>query len=373
MIRIQEIGTERELRGLRHIWDDVLARSKVNDVFSTWDWAVRWWEHFGSGRQLKVLIAHENDEIIGLAPLILSKYGPANIGAVKRIEFLGSPQSNYNNFILAKNEGPCLKAFLEHLIGQSDWDWLQLSDLREDTLSANLIRRLPRIGHWKLESRVDAMCFFMKLPNSVEDFSKTLGRNMRKKISRQMRGLEKEHVVEIKTHADFGSIENAMRVLFELHQRRWDLKGKPGAFAASAVRDFHIAVARDFDKNGWLSMYFLTADDRPVACVYCFEYGRKIYGYQTGFDPLFAPQWSVGNQVFMRSVEMSIRKGLIEYDLMKGAYHKFLWPTEVRKNLKAQLIRNMIVAKAYRLVTENRTLRTLAMRASEQLPFFEGL
>jgi CelD/BcsL family acetyltransferase involved in cellulose biosynthesis len=373
VIRIQEIGTEREFRGLRHTWNDVLARSRVNNVFSTWDWAVRWWEHFGSGRQLKVLVAHENDEIIGLAPLILSKYGPANIGALRRIEFLGSPQSNYNDFILAKNQGPCLTAFLEYLIGQSDWDWLQLSDLRDDTLSANLIRRSRDIGHWKLESRLDAMCFFMKLPNSVEDLCRTIGRNMRRTIRRDMRALEKEYVVEIKTQTDFGSIENAMRVLFELHQRRWNLKRKPGAFAASAVRNFHIAVARDFNKNGWLSMYFLTADDRAVACVYCFEYGRKIYGYQTGFDPLFAPQRSIGNQVFMRSIEMSIRKGLIEYDLMKGAYHKFLWPVEVRKNIKVQLIRNTMVAKVYRLLTENRTLRTLAMRASEQLPFLERL
>jgi hypothetical protein len=33
MIRVQEIGTEREFPGLGHIWDDVLARSGVSNVF----------------------------------------------------------------------------------------------------------------------------------------------------------------------------------------------------------------------------------------------------------------------------------------------------------------------------------------------------
>jgi hypothetical protein len=41
MDRVQEIGTEREFRGLRHIRDDVLARSGLGNMFSAWDWAVR--------------------------------------------------------------------------------------------------------------------------------------------------------------------------------------------------------------------------------------------------------------------------------------------------------------------------------------------
>jgi CelD/BcsL family acetyltransferase involved in cellulose biosynthesis len=374
VICTEEISTGRELRGLRPIWDDILARSRVNDVFSTWDWAVRWWEHFGSGRRLKVLLARENDEVIGLAPLVVSEYGLAKVGSVTRVEFLGSPQSNYNNFILARNEEACLRAFLGYLNRQSDWDWLQLTDLREDTLSAKLVCSSPEFRRWRLEPRVGAICFFVELPNSIEDFNRKLDGHLRRDLRRQMRGLEKEHVVEIKTHADFGSIENAMKVLFELHQRRWNLKGKPGAFAASAVRDFHIAIARDFEKRGWLSMYFLTADDSPVASLYCYEYGRKIYACQTGFDPCFAPRWSVGKQLFARSIEISISKGLLEYDFMRGVYlHKLFWPTKVRKNLKVDLIRSVIVAKAYRLLTGNHTLRNLAMKASEQLPLLHGL
>jgi hypothetical protein len=38
---VQKISTERELRGLEHTWDDILTRSRADNVFFTWDWTVQ--------------------------------------------------------------------------------------------------------------------------------------------------------------------------------------------------------------------------------------------------------------------------------------------------------------------------------------------
>lgn len=309
-------------------------------------------------------MAQEEDDIWGIAPLMLSKYSFMSVGTFSKIEFIGSPDSDYNNLILLKNEAECARLFLDHLIQQDDWDCLELRDVREGTLSAKLLREV-RPSAWKLEQRVATVCPYVELPNSVEDFRKKLGGIFRKNMRRQMRNLAKKYGIGFKTYADFPSIEEAFDVFFDLHQRRWRAKGKPGRFFFN--KDFHKAVARDFADKQWLSMYFLTANDEPVACIYSFDYAQKNYFYQSGFDPRFGA-YGVGTLLSMYAIETSIQKGLKEYDFMRGdERYKRHWPSKVRSNFELQYIRKGWFAKLYAQVRRSNAIRTLARNLGHEL------
>jgi CelD/BcsL family acetyltransferase involved in cellulose biosynthesis len=351
MVRIEEINSLSGFLALGHTWNSILEKSKEKDVFSTWEWLSRWWEYLGNNRQLKVLLALEKDEIVGIAPLMTSKFRLAGLGSIRRIEFIGSPDSDYCNFILVRNEEVCLTAFLSYLTQQSDWDWVRLGSVREGSLCARLASTILSTEGSKLDFTVDSLCPYIELPNSIEDFSRKVGRNLRQSSRRTMRRLQERYVVGARTHTDFESIEEAMKMFFGLHEKRWKFEGKSGVFACSALRDFHTAIAKDFDRRGWFLLYFLTADGLPVASNYLFDYEQKRYHYQSGFDPEFPRMYSVGTLCTMQTVELAILKGFREYDFLRGAEsYKFHWPTETKKNFKVQLFRNTWIARAYRLM-----------------------
>ena len=348
MVRVEEFSSFRELDDLRCIWDSILQKSKDNDVFSTWEWLSSWWEHFGKGRRLRVLVAREKDEIVGIAPLMLSNHDFMHFGGIREIGFIGSPQSDYNNLILLNNERECLKMFLNHIVSEHDWNILRLGDVREGTLSAKLLCEVLTGDRLKLQHRVTTLCPYITLPNTIEDFMKKLPSHRRKDIRRRLHRLRDKYLIEFKTYTDFNSIEEAMNVFCGLHQKRWKSKGKSGNLALRTVRDFHTAIARSFADKGWLSLYFLTANEEPVAAAYSFDYGQKTYAYLTGFDPRFA-KYGVGSLLYMHAIEMSIRKRFKEFDLTRGYEpYKVRWSTEVRKNFEVELVREGLSVGIYK-------------------------
>jgi CelD/BcsL family acetyltransferase involved in cellulose biosynthesis len=166
--------------------------------------------------------------------------------------------------------------------------------------------------------------------------------------------------VDFKTQHDFRSVKEAMQIFFKLHQKRWESKGQHGAFASKSIRDFHLDLSAIFDEKGWLSLYFLSINNEPVAAVYSFDYSRKKYGYLTGFDPEFA-QYGVGNVLKMHVIRECIRKGFKEYDLTREFEpYKREWTTGVRRNLVARMVIKGWFAEMYNWALSNGASRARA-------------
>jgi CelD/BcsL family acetyltransferase involved in cellulose biosynthesis len=352
MLKIEELNNFNQLEELKDTWNIILSKSKNNEVFSTWEWLSCWWKHFGKERKLKVLIVRDANEIIGIAPLMLSNYHYFKLGKLRKIEFIGSPQSDYNNFILLRREQECLRVFLNYLIERcSDWDYLQLTDISEGSSTASFLYKVRNC--YPIDYRVVNLCHYIDLPNSFEIFLNGLSKNMRRNLRKRIQKLNKTYDVEVKTQNDFSSIREAMSLFFLLHQKRWRSKGKAGAFNKKEIIDFHIDLAENFARKGWLSLYFLTLNDQPVAAIYSFDYCLKKYGYLSGFDPNYG-SYGIGNILRMYVVEDCIKRGLKVYDLARGDEpYKSDWTRRVSKNLEVQLQRNGLFVNLYILIRNN--------------------
>jgi CelD/BcsL family acetyltransferase involved in cellulose biosynthesis len=354
-MRISEIQEYTDFISLRDKWNGLLAKSD-NTIFSTWEWLSTWWKHFGTKRRLRLLFAEENEQILGIAPLMLSKYRFARLGQYRQIEFIGRQDADYNDFILLDKKEDCMKLFFYHLKHLSDWDNLNLCEINDESPSYNILQNMQARQNMGLKLTESCSCPYITLPTSLEAFTTNLGPNMRKNLQRYMRKLSQEYNVQFKTQHDFGSIKEAMISFFVLHQKRWESKGEPGAFVDKAIRDFNMDIAEIFSQKGWLSLYFLTANNRPIAAAYTFDYNMKKHARLTGFDPDFS-NFRVGNLLKMHIIEDCIDRGLKEYNLSRGAgFGKEYWSTGARKNYVVKMynenLRGKFSAYTSRLLNE---------------------
>lgn len=369
MPKLRVVESSEEFESLREVWNKVLQKSLDNDVFSTWEWLLCWWKYFGKGRKLRVLIAEENGEIVGIAPFMHSKYNLLHFGRLSRIEFIGFPHADYNNFILLKRDLNCLKFFLKSLEEFSDWDLLDLRDVRDDSFSGQALQVLAhsRSKDQRLKVTNGTLCPHIVLPNSVESFLKGLSKNMREQLKKKFRRLCRNFKVDFKTHRDFSSVDDAMEAFFKLHQERWKSKGERGAFGDEDFRNFHLDVARLFNSKGWLNLNFLMVNDAPAAADYSFEYNGKVYSYLTGFDPQFS-EYSIMNLLRLHMIEESIRKGLKEFDLTRDFEpYKADWANGVRKNIVVRLVCKGLSARIYCWALENNVSRWLSRKLGASL------
>ena len=61
---------ERGFDDLKADWNTLLARSRSDTLFLTWEWQTTWWRCLGEG-DLWLLAWYDQDQIVGIAPLYL--------------------------------------------------------------------------------------------------------------------------------------------------------------------------------------------------------------------------------------------------------------------------------------------------------------
>jgi CelD/BcsL family acetyltransferase involved in cellulose biosynthesis len=308
------------------------------------------------------LTVEENNKVLGIAPMMLSKYKLPAFGSIRKIEFLGTRHSDYNNFIISKREPECLKAIIDYLGQIEDWDWIELKEIPENI---NYSKQLFADPSLKLEikERVCNLCPYVLLPKKWETLKKTFSRNMRQNLNRYVRKIQKNNNVDLKRFDAAGfSVKEAMNLFIRMHELKWTSKGKPGAFSDEAFRNFHADVSEPLAKNGWLGIYFLRVNGEPVAAQYTFEYYQKMYYYLAGFLPEYS-SFSVGNLIIMFLLRDCIEKGFTEYDMTRGDEpYKMQWTSKYRKNFEVRLVHKKITSELYDWVTWGETVENLATK-----------
>lgn len=360
-MKVKELN---EFESLKNYWNSLLKNSIIdNNIFLTWEWLSTWWKHFEKERKLLILLVEEGNKILAIAPLMLSKYKATRFGpALGKVEFLGVPHSDYNNFIILEKEKDCLRNIIDYLKYEvSGWNWIELREIVESTLTAKLLQEIFLDSSNKLRKKEHAcsICPYISLPESFDIFMKELNRKQRQSLNRNLRRLQQSYSVEFKNYKDFGfSVDEAMRLFFKLNEMRWKERGLPGVFEkeGSALKDFHLSIAKCFAENGWLGLYFLTLNDDPVSALYGFEYGQKSYGYLTGFDPKYSSH-SIGSVSMVFLIEECIKRGFKEFDMLRGAEaYKDHWTNTYRRNFEIRLVRTTPLSMFYEWITRTHSI-----------------
>ena len=337
-MRVREVRSYSELIAMKDKWKNALEKCE-HSVFLTWEWLSTWWKHFGKNKRLLVLIAEENGRIVGMAPLMYSVH---TIFGLRQgmIQFIGSPHSDYNDFILTDKNQDWKMLFFDHLNNLfENWSILELTDIPENGNSISFLR--------KLSSSIRPLyeCPYSLLPKSYAALLSSLKPKFRKDMERYSRRLKRDglkaHFVD---YSERPKIAEGMNSLFDLHQKRWKQKGFPSALDDPDVRSFNLDIAKLFSKEGWLGLYSFEISGKPAAMLYGFKYEHKYYAYIQGIDPAYL-KYSVGNLLILHVMNKCIQDQITQFDFLRGAEdYKKRWNTMKRWNFEVIVPRNRTLA-----------------------------
>jgi CelD/BcsL family acetyltransferase involved in cellulose biosynthesis len=355
---ILELQRINELNDFEIDWNQLVSHSLDNNPFLTYEWLTSWWKQYGKGRTLKLFTANNREGAPFLiAPIMYSTYKRFGI-KLRKAEFVTTPDSDYNTFLVTNYEGatkalnPLIESIMEDL---TDADSFRLSDVPENSYTAKLLENVNLNGLGTNRSVINT-CPYVTLPNNHEIYLQTLGPHMRKSLKRCERQALKDYKVEFIKYDKIGNVKEAMKIFFELHQKRQSQKGETGLFDESANRTFHLDVANAFAEKDWLALFFLTFNDEPVSCIYGYEYNKKLYFYLSGLNPEYA-KYRPGHLAIKNLIRYGMEKGLKEFDFLRGNEpYKTLWGTKIRRNLEFRIPKRTFRAKLYNWTVNNSVL-----------------
>ena len=332
---VREVRTPAEWDRCEEDWRRIAETSPHATVFQTWEWARAWWQHFGGRRRLWVLRFAQNGDTLGFAPLFLPPPG----APLRVARFIGTGGSDYLDLLAAPGHeadvSRAFRAFLGTRVG--DWDWADLQQVRPEAAIAQEAgdgAGPVRVARWPGET-----CPFLALPADWEAFRKGLGKKLRGNIGYYERAAEKLYAVHGRL-ATAETLEADLEAFFELHQRRWNRRWLPGAFAARAARGFHADVAGRLLSRGWLRLHTLSLDGTVQAALYCFQFGGRCAYYLGGFEPEHA-RLSLGTILTARAIRHAIEAdGAREFDFLRGDEpYKYGWGAQDRFNQRISVTR----------------------------------
>ena len=149
--------------------------------------------------------------------------------------------------------------------------------------------------------------------DSWDEFLRDRGRNFRQQVRRFPRKLSELGTVSYRLATDPERLPRDLDILFHLHRQRWGNDATAFLLAAPFHRDF----AAQALQQGWLRLWFLEIDDKPVAALYGFRFAGAESAYQSGRDPAFGQQ-PVGFVLLAHAVREALTDGMYEFRLLRG-------------------------------------------------------
>jgi len=361
---VETIDDAEGFRRLAPCWAELPASSPSDSLFLTWEWLSTRWEPLAAPRRLSILVVRSEGRLIAIAPLAVRRAQWGRLSPFRSVEFLGSglAGSDYLDLIVRAGwESLAAEALAEHLSGGRIM--LDLTRVRRDRAAAWGLVRGIRARGWSVARRETAVCPYIDLRGTTwARYVDRLGPAHRANLRRRLRALTASNLL-FEQARDEEQRRSFLAQLIALHQLRWKGRGPSEAFQEPGLAAFHQEFSALALRRGWLRLFVLHLEGKPVAALYGFLYNRTFYFYQSGFDPDYARR-SVGLVAMGLTIREAIEEGAAEFDLLHGDEdYKFLWAKQVREIERLEVYPPRALGAIQRRTNEvGRTVRGLARR-----------
>jgi CelD/BcsL family acetyltransferase involved in cellulose biosynthesis len=301
-------------------WEVILRENPGLSIFSTPEWLGSWWKAFGSDKQMLALaFSSESDGLLGLAPFYVDASRSPAFARLKLLRLVGDGSEDSDNLELIVKRGhenACAVALVDWLKTASDWNLCVLNTLPSDSVVATALLRALKSSGWRFRVMTRPR-LTVDLPDQWDEYLARLSSNQRSKVRNLRRRLEKAYDLRIFKCTSSENLSACLETLFELHQKRWQMRSEPGTFAFTTRRRFYFQMARSFLDRKWLELWFLALNGKPVAAQCGFRYRDTVYHLQEGFDPDYAVH-RVGFVLRSCVLQQLISEGVRQYDFLAG-------------------------------------------------------
>jgi CelD/BcsL family acetyltransferase involved in cellulose biosynthesis len=328
-IRVEMISDYQAFVDLESIWNEVAEAAGLDHPFLEHAWVRTWWECFGAGSTLQVLVLRAGDQPIAIAPLILTPIRMWGI-KVRRLGFFYNAHVPRADFLIAQRPAEVYRAIWDHLSRSGNWDLLHLCQLPEGSETLAAIPRLAAADNCRIATWPSGASPYLPLRTSWGQYFDGLPAKHRRNLRNRFKRLEATGSVNIEAITSDEKLADALEVGLRLEASGWKGKADTAISCDPDTSRFYSMLARRAAECGWILLNSLYVGSKRIAFEYCLSYKNRIHRLKSGYDPSYA-RYSPSNLLSCLVLRNAFEQGMTEYDFLGGSEDwKLKWTKQTR-------------------------------------------
>jgi CelD/BcsL family acetyltransferase involved in cellulose biosynthesis len=333
-LEVMEIRSLDELMELAPRWLELLPNSGEDDLFLRPEWMASWWKIWGDQHRMCSIIVLRGEEVVGIAPLMLSTRG--RVKRWTKLQFMATGPTDHLGFIVKNQDPEVLDAIWRHVHGMRCWDMLELRELWETAPTFISFKKF-----FKEFESVKGTSLYVDLSVGREDYYNSVP-GIQKHLKRYWKKLKTDLNVDYREYDATEDLRPRLEELRRINMKRWEGEGS-SPFMEPRMRRFLEMVVGEHASSLGITFKGLYSGDKVIALNLGYEYGRRYLYYIPGYNSEFA-SYSPGSVLRAMILEECLNRDFIELDFLRGTEkHKFQYNAKDRRLISVRIIRPGIV------------------------------
>jgi CelD/BcsL family acetyltransferase involved in cellulose biosynthesis len=189
-----------------------------------------------------------------------------------------------------------------------------------------------------------------------ESYYKQRKKKERWRLRRLAQKLGENYQVDCEEFTDLDRIEGATGSILEVEARSWKaVQGVP--INDPQYNNFYFELAKVLSRAGWLRLFVLKADGKPIAYQYYVHYQGSVTALNMSYDRSF-DQFGPGMLLIALALERLFRDGVSQVDLLWGNLDfKRKWADELHPRHEICVYGKDLYSRFIMAILTNKSLR----------------
>jgi CelD/BcsL family acetyltransferase involved in cellulose biosynthesis len=314
-VSVETVSDAPSFLAMEPAWNRLVEEAGIDHPFLSHEWVRTWWECFGAGRELRILLVREGGQVIAIAPFMRS-HGRIYGFRVRQMEFTANVYTDRFDVVVARRHADSYRAIWNYLVnGKAGWDVLLLRQLPAGSPTLKELTRLAEedgflTGIWRSSDSP-----YIEFSGEWDAYFNRLSSNHRHKVRRVFNRLGQIGPVRLETVASGEPLDAALRDGFRLEGAGWKSQEGTSIRCRPELERFLTRLAAAASRSGMLQLLFLTVGDTRIAFAYALRYKNKLFVLKAGYDPRYA-RYSPYNVLCYLVFRDASERGLAEYEFL---------------------------------------------------------
>jgi len=345
-LSIECISKFEDFVSLENDWNSVLNDSEIDSVFLSHGWFKCFWDAWGKGKCLRVLVARAGNRLFGLAPLMLYTGRHLRL-PVKILSFIENDESPHCGFIIYKDAVHyVIPAFLNYIYArQNGWDILILRKMPLETSQIDPIKTYCDQNRHRWLDKPSLNSPFLKTDADWESFYSDKSQRFKKRIRYIHNKLSKQGDLLIgESHAP-AEIKELMGQIYDVGARSWKATLGKAIGSSEQNRMFFLQLPYALPPLGVVYLWLLRLNHRLIAFEYHIRQNNIVYALRSSFDEAYRA-YGPGSVLDFEVVRSLFKSDVQLYDMCGGPYaHKLRWTSEIKAHTDIMVFNRGSIAR----------------------------